>query len=148
MFTRSLYNRACRAKQMPIISDKIPSPCRKLVSGDIMQPNPINFLSVETMKNVQRALLNCDHRGFPIVNQENYLIGFIPRNFILTLIEHHYFYKMKVSWDELMSSEIGIKQAQNQLKAAQAKNKNNYVKREDDFAVESITGDHFQKETD
>jgi len=36
LFTRSLYNRACRAKQMPIISDKIPSPCRKLVAGDLM----------------------------------------------------------------------------------------------------------------
>lgn len=95
---------------MPIISDKIPSPCAKLVSGDIMQPNPINFLSVESLKNIQRALVNCDHRGFPIVNQDNYLIGFIPRNYILVLIENKSFYNLKIN-EELMSSEIGIRQA-------------------------------------
>jgi predicted transcriptional regulator len=93
---------------MPIISDKIPSPCAKLVSGDIMQPNPINFLSVESMKNVQRALLNCDHRGFPIVNQENYLIGFIPRNFIIVLIENRAFYNMQVD-EASMSSAMAIR---------------------------------------
>ena len=73
---------------MPIITDKIPSPCKKLVAGDIMQPEPISFNSVETMKNVKRALLHTDHRAFPIVNDENNLIGIIPRNFILTLIEN------------------------------------------------------------
>ena len=95
---------------MPIISDKIPSPCAKLVSGDIMQPNPINFLSVESMKNIQRALVNCDHRGFPIVNQENYLIGFIPRNFIIVLIENRGFYNVAVD-DVIRGSAIGIQQA-------------------------------------
>lgn len=55
---------------MPIITDKIPPPCKKLVAGDIMQPKPVSFTSVESMKNIRRALLNTDHRAFPIVNDE------------------------------------------------------------------------------
>jgi hypothetical protein len=39
MFTRSLYQRAVRGKQMPIISDKIPAPCKHLRAGNIMNPN-------------------------------------------------------------------------------------------------------------
>jgi hypothetical protein len=52
LFTRSLYNRATRAKQMPIITDKIPTPCKKLVAGDMMKPDPITLMSVDSVKNI------------------------------------------------------------------------------------------------
>lgn len=30
IFTRSLYQRSCRGKQMPILIDKIPAPCKQI----------------------------------------------------------------------------------------------------------------------
>jgi H+/Cl- antiporter ClcA len=48
-FTRSLYERATRTKQMPILTDKVPRPCKELRVGDIMAHGPITFKSVETM---------------------------------------------------------------------------------------------------
>ncbi len=52
---------------MPIITDKIPAPCKKLVAGDIMQPSPISLCSIESMKNIKKAL-KTQHHAFPIVN--------------------------------------------------------------------------------
>ena len=42
-FTRSLYERATRTKQMPILTDKVPNPCKELRVGDIMAHGPICF---------------------------------------------------------------------------------------------------------
>jgi len=96
---------------MPILLDKIPSPCKKLVAGDIMQPAPIKLLPVESMKNIKKAL-KTNHRAFPIVNQNDYLIGIIPRNFILTLLENASFYDVSErSDDDFLGSTLGLRQA-------------------------------------
>ena len=102
---------------MPIITDKIPSSCKKLVAGDIMQPDPISLKSVDTMKNIKRAITYTEHRAFPIVNDDNYLIGIIPRNFIITLIEHENFYST-IARKSLNESDIRVSviQAENNLK--------------------------------
>ena len=98
---------------MPILLDKIPSPCKKLVAGDIMQPAPIKLLPVESMKNIKKAL-KTNHRAFPIVNQSDYLIGIVPRNFILTLLENESFYDVseRDESDDVHGSIIGLRQAQ------------------------------------
>jgi CBS-domain-containing membrane protein len=93
---------------MPILLDKIPQPCKKLVAGDIMQPGPIKLMPVESMKNIRKAL-KTDHRAFPIVNQSNYLIGIIPRNFILVLLENGSFYDISDKDDDTQGSIIGIR---------------------------------------
>jgi len=85
-FTRSLYQRATRAKQMPIISDKIPPPCKNLKAGDIMEPNVISLFSVDSMNNVKNSISNNNHHTFPIVSSDNMLVGSIPRNFVLILL--------------------------------------------------------------
>lgn len=113
---------------MPILLDKIPGPCKKLVAGDIMQPGPIKLLPVESMKNIKKAL-KTNHRAFPIVNQNNYLIGIIPRNFILTLLENESFYDIAEKDDDTQGSVIGIRQAQEMLLQARIKSKNKYVKK-------------------
>lgn len=106
-FTRSLYQRAVRTKQMPIITDKIPGPCRHLKTGDIMAKKVVKFRSVETMENVAEALLT-KHHAFPIVNQNNNLIGIIPRNFLVVLIKHQGFYndKQRNVLDHSVSSQL------------------------------------------
>jgi CBS domain-containing protein len=70
-FTRSLYQRATRSKQMPIIADRVPPPCKNLKAGDLMQPNPITVFSVDSMDNVRMSIANNNHHSFPVVNSEN-----------------------------------------------------------------------------
>ena len=36
LFTRSLYERATRGKQMPMIKDTIPPPCASVIASQIM----------------------------------------------------------------------------------------------------------------
>jgi len=101
-FTRSLYQRATRSKQMPIISDKIPSPCKNLKAGDIMEPDVITLFQVDSMQNVRDSILNNNHHSFPVVNAENMLVGSIPRNFVIKILEFEAFYGEKEISEELM----------------------------------------------
>ena len=55
-FTRSLYQRATRTKQMPIISDKIPGPCKALRAGDIMAKDPLTFDTVTKLEEVAKVI--------------------------------------------------------------------------------------------
>lgn len=70
---------------MPILSDKVPGPCRALKVGDIMANHVVTFNSVESIENIEKAL-ETNHHAFPIINHDNNLIGIIPRNFVITLI--------------------------------------------------------------
>ena len=92
IFTRSLYQRATRGKQMPIISDKIPGPCKNLKAGDIMAANPLVLKGVSTVAEVINALEGNNHHAFPLVNKSKMLIGIIPRNFMMVLIREKAWY--------------------------------------------------------
>jgi len=92
LFTRSLYQRACRGKQMPIISDKIPGPCHNLRAGDIMAPKAKCLYSVDTVANVAELLNTTEHHAFPIINKKGRLIGIVPRNFIIVILTNLGFY--------------------------------------------------------
>ena len=76
---------------MPIISDKIPGPCKKLRAGDVMASPVISVLSVENMDYIKK-ILKTEHHAFPVKNQNGQLVGIIPRNFIITLIEYESWY--------------------------------------------------------
>jgi CBS domain-containing protein len=67
-FTRSLYQRATRGKQLSIITDKIPPPCRDLKAGDIMSTNPVCLKAVDTVENIRRVLLSNNHHAYPLLN--------------------------------------------------------------------------------
>jgi len=41
VYTRSLYERAVRGKQMPILIDKVPTPCKYIIAEDFMQKKVI-----------------------------------------------------------------------------------------------------------
>lgn len=47
--------------------------------------------NVDTVNNVMKAL-RTSHHGFPVVNQLGNIVGLIPRNFILTILENRAFY--------------------------------------------------------
>jgi CBS-domain-containing membrane protein len=76
---------------MPIISDKIPGPCKSLRAGDIMAKDVVCLEAVDTISNI-RKVLKTSHHAFPILNKQNKLIGIIPRNFILSIIRNYGWY--------------------------------------------------------
>jgi hypothetical protein len=92
-FTRSLYQRATRAKQMPIISDKIPGPCKGLKAGDIMAQDVISLQVVDTVENIRDAI-RTSHHAFPILNNQGKMVGIIPRNFVLVILANEGFYNI------------------------------------------------------
>jgi len=66
-FTRGLYDRAVRGKQMPILKKEVPHANSMYRAENIMAKNVIVLRSVETVKNILDALRS-PHHGFPIVN--------------------------------------------------------------------------------
>lgn len=71
---------------MPIITDKIPGPCKNLRAGDIMAIKPKCLYAVDTVANVEELLTTTDHHAFPIVNKNGRCIGIVPRNFIIVVL--------------------------------------------------------------
>ena len=91
LFTRSMYDRAMRGKQMPILQDWIPQDTSKTIAENIMGKNPIKLNRVETLENICNAL-NSKHHSFPVISMEGYLIGMIPSNFLIVLIKNEKFF--------------------------------------------------------
>ena len=85
---------------MPIISDKIPGPCRLLRAGDIMAIKPKCLFSVDTLENIGKFLTTTDHHAFPITNKNGKLIGIVPRNFIIVLLRNHAWYGITENEDQ------------------------------------------------
>lgn len=92
LFTRSLYQRACRGKQMPILIDKVPKPCKKIIAEDVMARDVMTLGCVDTVTNIEEVLLKSNHHAFPVLNTLGECIGLIPRNYIITLIMKDWFY--------------------------------------------------------
>lgn len=49
------------------------------------------LLNVDTVSNVLEAI-NSGHHGFPVLNHLGNVVGLIPRNFVITLLENRGFY--------------------------------------------------------
>jgi CBS domain-containing protein len=68
VFTRSLYERAVRGKQMPILTGPVPH-CNKFLRAEkIMNPNVVSLKVVDTVENIYTAIKTSNHHGYPIVN--------------------------------------------------------------------------------
>ena len=90
-FTRSLYERAIRGKQMPLIRDWIPDPCQNLVAENLMSKNVVTLNNVCKLSDVKNAI-KTKHHAFPVLNSKNNFVGLIPRNFLLVLLQERHFY--------------------------------------------------------
>lgn len=91
LFTRSLYERAVRGKQMPILVDEVPGPCQKLLASKIMSKNVVTLDRVASLKDVRDAL-KAGHHSFPVVNSKGHVIGLIPSNFLIVIVRNKSFY--------------------------------------------------------
>ena len=91
LFTRGLYDRAVRAKQMPILTDQVSSSCRYVRAEQLMSNRTETLHLVDTVKNIYRVL-RTSHNGFPVLNSNERVVGLIPRNHLLILISKKAFY--------------------------------------------------------
>lgn len=91
---RSLYDYAIRTKQMPLLRNHMPEANANIRVKDLLEKLPQQVEVVESVCQVDRLAEVCS-MGFstiPVVNMAGRIIGMIPTNFVITLIEHHQWY--------------------------------------------------------
>jgi len=91
LFTRSLYERALRGKQMPVIKDFIPPPCRSILAENMMCKNLVSLQNVCNLEDIGKAIAT-NHHAYPVLNSKGNFVGIIPRNFLLVLVQNRHFY--------------------------------------------------------
>ena len=96
VYTRSLYERAIRGKQMPILIDDVPEPCKYIIAEDFMKKKVISLASVEKVKNIVKALKS-GHHAFPVLNKSGNAAGIIARNFLITILRKKAFYTVDLT---------------------------------------------------
>jgi len=108
LFTRGLYDRGTRGKQMPILVEDVPIPCQKIIAEKIMARHPITCRNIESVENIKSALLS-SHHGFPVMNSRGNVVGLIPKNFLIVLIKSKAWYiwdKESALQDDLAAREM------------------------------------------
>jgi hypothetical protein len=91
MFTRGLYDRAVRGKQMPVLQDWIPLPCKGIIAEQMMTKHVVTLNRVENLGNVLKAMSH-GHHAFPVTNAKGNMIGIMPANYIITLLQNRGYY--------------------------------------------------------
>jgi CBS-domain-containing membrane protein len=91
LFTRGLYDRAIRGKQIPILQDWVPEPCKGITAEVMMSTRIVILKRVDTVENIFWALKS-GHHAFPVVNAAGNMIGIIPSNFLIILIKNRGYY--------------------------------------------------------
>ena len=91
---RSLYDYAIRSKQMPLLRNHMPECNLNIRVKEVMDKNPKEIQVVESVCQVERLaeVLSLGFSTVPVVNMAGRIIGLIPKNFVITLIENHQWY--------------------------------------------------------
>lgn len=77
---------------MPILIDKVPRPCRRIIAEDVMASEVVTLNCVESVTNIEEAITKTNHHAFPVLNSRGECIGLIPRNYIIVLLLKDWFY--------------------------------------------------------
>lgn len=85
-FNRSLYERALRMKQIPLLRNHCPKECSKIRAEQIMASPVLCTEGVPTVHSIIR-MMKTSHSAFPVLNIQGNVVGIIPKNFIIVLIE-------------------------------------------------------------
>lgn len=80
---------------MPLLIDKVPKPCSKIIAQKIMESDVTSLSCVSKVSEIVLAL-NTSHHGFPVLNLVGNATGLIPRNFLIILIKESAWYKEKI----------------------------------------------------
>lgn len=91
IFTRGLYDRGLRGKQIPVLKDSVPLPCRGIIAENLMAKNIVTVQRVDSLENISKVCTT-SHHSFPVMNAAGKMIGMIPKNFIITLLQNRGYY--------------------------------------------------------
>jgi len=91
LFTRSLYDRALRTKQIPLLRKEGPRPNRAKPVSEMMVLDVVTLPAVADMESIRRCLATT-HQAFPVMNSAGNLIGLMPRRAIAVIFKHQSFY--------------------------------------------------------
>lgn len=95
LISQSLYERAIRGKQIPLLRGTPPFQCKELIAEKLMCKEKIYVLhEVATMQEIKDCL-ESGHHGFPVINDLNKVVGMVNKNFLIILIENNVFYNVK-----------------------------------------------------
>ena len=92
IFNQSLYARALRTKQVPFLKHQMPEENLNLVGRVLMKPNPVTLASVPSVKDIYDAL-SLGYKSYPITNLSGQLVGNIPANFLIVLLQNQCWYQ-------------------------------------------------------
>ena len=104
VFNRSLYEYAIRSKQMPLLRNHLPKGSENMRVRDALEGYELEV--VESVCSVGRLADVCrnEYHTIPVVNMAGKLIGLMPKNFIITLIENHCWYEMGMRKSRMISN--------------------------------------------
>lgn len=90
----SLYERALRAKNIPLLREVVPHSQNETTAKQIMTPMVV---TVEGIVSVDYLLdiLQKPYSSFPVLNAAHNIMGMMPKNFLIVLIENHHWVNMK-----------------------------------------------------
>ena len=91
LITNSLYDRALRAKNMCFLRREAPKETKNLLASVVMSKDLVTIPTIANMDACKKAL-ETDHAAFPVVNTAGKLVGLIPKNFIIKVLEKKAFY--------------------------------------------------------
>jgi chloride channel 7 len=91
LFTGSLYDRALRAKQMPFLRSSCPASSKNMFAKNFMATELVTLPSIANMESCKRALQS-HHNAYPVLNTAGRLVGVMPKNMLVTLLEKKMFY--------------------------------------------------------
>lgn len=86
-----LYVGALKLKGVPVISHKISRRAKDFRAEEVMVYPVVSFRQFETLETVFNTLMNCTHNGFPVINNEQEVVGYISRNFLSIIIKQRFF---------------------------------------------------------
>jgi CBS-domain-containing membrane protein len=92
MFTRGLYDRALRTKQIPLLRSTLPDETENLAVKEFMVKEVVTIPSVTDMDSI-RACFATTHEAFPVMNLAGSMTGRIPKSVLVKLIKFKAFYK-------------------------------------------------------
>ena len=94
MFTRGLYDRALRTKQIPMIRESLPDETENLAVKDFMVKEVTTIPSVCDMASI-RACFATTHEAWPVMNLAGNMVGRIPKSVLVKLIYYKAFYTQR-----------------------------------------------------
>jgi CBS-domain-containing membrane protein len=89
IFNRSIYERALRAKQIPLLRNHVPKSQEETTAYQIMA-SPV--LAVECIISVEFLvdILQKPFSSYPVLNSSGNIVGVITKNSLIVLIENHH----------------------------------------------------------